>query len=898
MRRRFFILMLIAVVLIIAVSFTAVPDLLVEYLWMQELGYAFVFWKLLTVKILLFCCPAMVVFACIFWSLMIAVRRSFAFGEQREIVLADQSTYAVTATPGKASLLCSVLALLPALLFGRIFSAFWDSTIRFAWGGSYGMADPLYGNDIGFYLFRLPLYEFLQNGLAGMILTALLLTAGVYLLQALTRKSGGSAAAFPAAGSRHLYLLLALLVASWGWGFYLDRFALLYSATGAVYGAGYTDTVIVRAGLLAVTVISGLFALCLALAALRRKALFAYAGFGVYLAAVVVALVALPAAIQKFIVRPNELELETPYLEHNIRLTREAYGLDAIEDRNYPGRISQLTQADVEANRETLKNIRLWDWRPLIQTFRQLQEIRLYYSFYEVDVDRYYLDKNDYRQVMLSARELAERLPDKAATWVNRHLQFTHGYGAVMSHVSRSSGEGLPEFILQDLPPRSAAPGITVDRAALYYGEKMSGFRIVNTGVKEFDYPKGDENVYTSYAGSGGVPIDSLWKRLLYAWAFSDINILFTNYITDGSRIQYRRPLKERISSIAPFLQLDNDPYLVISEGRCFWIQDAYTVSTEFPYSEPLRGINYIRNSVKVVVDAYEGSVVLYAVQPDEPVLQAYAAAFPGLFVSAEKMPEELRAHIRYPQDLFSVQANMYRTYHMTVPQVFYNREDLWTLPQEKYAGSSVLVEPYYILIKLPGAETLEYLIMSPLTPENRDNMIAWLAAKCDEPDYGRLLLYQLPKERLIYGPMQIEAMIDQDDRISQKLSLWDQRGSKVIRGNLLVIPMAGSFLYVEPVYLIAEENDIPQLKRVIGVYGKKVVMQKTLEDVIAALTGEQEPAPPEELDRPAQVPAGELLRSIRDQLGRAEEALQEGDWSSFGKAMDRLKKELLEAEP
>jgi hypothetical protein len=617
-------------------------------------------------------------------------------------------------------------------------------------------------------------------------------------------------------------------------------------------------------------------------------------GIGSYFALLIVILVLLPAIVQKFKVQPNELELETPYLKHNIDFTRKAYLLDRIEERDYRA-LADLTIEEISQNEDTLRNIRLWDWRPIRQTFRQTQEIRLYYHFYEVDVDRYYLGKEGYRQVMLSARELAEKLPPKARTWVNERLQYTHGYGLAMSLVSEKVEEGLPRYMVKDLPP--VAAHLTVDRPAIYYGEKMPGYRIVKTKVEEFDYPRGDENVYTSYEGTGGIPINSFWRRILFAWHMSDINILLSSYITPASRIQLWRRVQERVKKIAPFLQLDSDPYLVTSGGRLYWIQDAYTVSSNFPYAEPHQGrLNYIRNSVKVVVDAYEGSVMFYTMDPDDPVLRVYRRAFPGVFKELGELPQDLRSHLRYPEGLFAIQVDKFQTYHMTIPQVFYNQEDLWTRPQEKYAGSPIQMEPYYILMRLPGERDLQYLIMTPLTPQNRDNMIAWVAAKSDFPDYGKVVVYKLPKRRLIYGPVQIEAMIDQDDVISQQLSLWDQRGSKVIRGNLLVIPVDHSFLYVEPVYLIAEQTDIPQLKRVIVVYGKKVVMKETLERAVEAISGEEKP---EVKGVPArvQVPPNRLSR-LRESMENAEKAIQRGDWAQFGKEMEFLKELLTGQSP
>jgi uncharacterized protein len=500
-------------------------------------------------------------------------------------------------------------------------------------------------------------------------------------------------------------------------------------------------------------------------------------------------------------------------------------------------------------------------------------------------VDRYRVGDAD-RQVMLAARELSGDLPGKAETWVNRYLQYTHGYGLAMSLTAEKDDQGAPVLVVKDLPP-TAESGLSVAQPAIYYGEAVSDYRIVATSVPEFDHPKGDDNVYTSYAGHGGVRLDSFWKRLLFALHQFDINILLTSYITPESRIQLWQSVQNRIRRIAPFLRLDDDPYLVISEGRLHWIQDAYTVSSWFPYAEPHLGeFNYIRNSVKIIIDAYNGAVNFYVIEPNDPVLSVYRDALPALFTALDRMPEGLRRHVRYPQDLFEAQVAKYSRYHMTVPQVFYNDEDLWAVPWERGGDEQSLMEPYYVLMRLPQEQQLQFLLMMPLTPSRRDNMIAWMAARCDFPAYGELIVYKLPKERLILGPIQIEATINQDPLISQQLTLWDQRGSRVIRGNLLVIPIEQSFLYVEPVYLVAVGTNIPQLKRVIVGDGERLAMEPTLREALAVVFGKRDQRPPQ-----AQVvEERDHLSRAREALVEAEAALRDGDWDAFGAAMQRLK--------
>ena len=744
--------------------------------------------------------------------------------------------------------------------------------------------------------FVCPFIELLQNSLTSLALITLLAVGVFYAYFGLLRssrgrpKQGWSAKAVP-----HLSTLLFVVVASWGWGFYLDHYQLLYSTQGVVYGAGYTADHVTRNAYWIMTAAAGALCALLVLNIFRPRFRTIVIGSGIYIGLYFMAVWLAPALFQRFMVQPNELARETPYLKNNIEFTRKAYNLDTIQETSYPA-LADLTPEIIARNQDTIQNIRLWDWRPLLQMYQQAQEIRLYYQFYQADVDRYHLP-DGYHQVMLSARELSADLPEKAQTWVNQKLQFTHGYGLAMSFVSKTIGGGFPEYVVENIPPESTY-GLNIKQPAIYYGESMPGYRIVATGVKELDYPKGNQNVYTSYEGTGGIPLDSVGKRLLFAWTQADINILFTSYLQPQSRIQIWRNVQERIKHIAPFLRLDQDPYAVVSEGKQYWIQDAYTVSDHFPYSNPHpadfeQGLNYIRNSVKVVVDMYDGTVRFYVMDPNDPVLAVYRRAFPGVFLDLNQLSADLKAHLRYPEDLFSIQADQYRTFHMTVPQVFYNREDLWVLPEENYAGKVAPMKPYYILMKLPGSDQLEYLLMTPFTPQKRNNMISWMAARSDFPDYGKMLFYQLPKEKLIYGPMQIEAMIDQNTTIAQQLTLWDQKGSRVIRGNLIAVPIENSFMYVVPVYLTAEGTDFPQLKRVIVISGDKVAMEPTLDEAIQSVFGTQQPQNP--LQTSARQPE---LGQARAQFDDAQKALQQGNWANFGKSMDALKRMLSEPAP
>jgi uncharacterized membrane protein (UPF0182 family) len=884
-KRRIYWYLALAVLILALIILSAITGKIVEWLWMGQLGYEGIFWRLLFIKLGWFGIAFVAVFLYFWVNLRVLIRLSLKSIEEQGVLVLKNGTAVASRWAKTISLIVSFF---PALVFALIYYSEWDTYLRFRWGGPFGFSEPIFGADVGFYIFRLPFYEVIQNGLTGLTLITFLTISLAYRSFGIVQFADRYSQKKNWPGISHAAILFLFFIGSWMWGYYLDRFELLYSTTGVVYGVGYTAYNITRISLWVMFFASlalGGFVLFNLRRGRFKKILL---GVAAYFALYIVVVPVLPGLVQKFKVEPSELELEMPFLKHNINFTRKGFQLEKIEVKTYPA-VSELTLNQISDHQQTIQNIRLWDWRPLLQTYRQTQEIRLYYEFYEVDVDRYHL-KDGYHQVMLSARELAPELPEKARTWVNQYLQFTHGYGLVMNFVSKIAEGGLPQYTIENIPPVSDE-GMVVSRPAIYYGEKTPGYRIVSTDVKEFDFPKGSQNVYASYDGKGGIPLDNLWKRLLFSWNLSDINILLTSYLNPGSRIQIWRRVRERVGKIAPFLQLDKDPYLVLSEGKLYWIQDAYTTSDRFPYSEPYSksygaSLNYIRNSVKAIVDVYEGSVRFYLMDPDDPILRAYRAAFPGVFRELSELPEDLKGHLRYPEDLFTIQADVYRTYHMTDPQVFYNREDLWTLPQEKYAGNAVPMIPYYILMRLPGEKELMYLLMIPFTPQNRDNMIAWMAAKCDFPEYGKILLYQLPKERLILGPIQIEAMIDQNTLISEQLSLWDQRGSRVIRGNLIIIPMENSFLYVEPVYLTAEGTNIPQLKRIIVVAGDKVAMEPTLDRALQVIFGK---AQPEEKRAAAPVQI-EALSKARSEIEKAEKSLQQGNWEDFGKAMERLK--------
>ena len=802
-----------------------------------------------------------------------------------------------------ARLLVAGAAVLLGLLAASIELSNWEVALRFLHQVPYGESEPVFGKDIGFYLFSLPAYVAIKNWLLLVLFFSAVLAGGVYWVQGDIELDKPPRGLSPAA-LLHGALLLGLYFAVKAWSYTLDRFLLLYSDNGIVVGAGYTD-LHVRLPILWFLV--GLAVLCAIAAAAtarwRTWRLPAAAMLLLFASSILVSGL-FSALFNRFYVKPSELQLETPYIERNIALTRQAYNLRQIAVKPFQAE-EKLSFATLEANRPTTDNIRLWDVQPLMSTYAQLQEIRTYYRFLDMDIDRYRLD-GAYQQVMLSARELDPALlPANAQTWVNLHLLFTHGNGVVMSPVTQKSSEGLPLFYLQDIPP-VATGGPAVREPRLYFGQAEENYAIVKGSTPEFDYPKGKDNVYAAYDGADGVAIGDTARRALFSWYYGDPNILLTEYITAESRILFHRNIQDRVRTIAPVLRLDHDPYIVVSGGRLFWMQDAYTTSDWFPYAQPQSagGLNYIRNSVKVVIDAYNGAVDFYVSDPDDPIIKTYQRIFPSLFKPLAAMPADLQQHIRYPEDLFLVQAQLYRTYHMDRAEVFYNREDLWQFPRQPADSDALLgrdaqrMAPYYMIMRLPGEPRAEFVLMLPMVPSQRENMIAWLAARCDPPDYGKLVVYEFPKDKQVFGPFQIEARIQQNTDISQQISLWNQMGSRVIRGHLLVVPIENSILYVSPLYLRAATGQLPELKRVIAAYGDRVVMEETLGAALAALFKDTAPPPARPAEAGATTAAGPADARAREALvhyDRAIERLKAGDFAGFGTELDALRP-LLEA--
>jgi len=879
-------------------------DLLVDWLWFSSIGYLQVFWTTIGAETVVFLAvwtgTAIPLWLNGWLAVRVVRRRSTqvaaAFG-WKAAGPAPPDLLAIMRDRLQWSWIVAGGAGLLAMLVAAAEVGNWGVILQFFYHVPFGADDPLFNKDISFYLFVLPTYILIKNWMLLTLVLSALFAAAIYWVHGEIEYDVHHRSMSPTAiahGSALLGLLFVVKAFSYG----LDRYLLLYGDNGVVVGASYTDVHVGIPGLWLLIGFSiiGAFA---AWANLRERTyrLPAAAFFLVAIGSFVLS-GAVPVLFRQFFVKPSELQLEKPYIERNIALTRRAYNLDQIATKPFAAE-QTLTFKTLDANKATIENIRLWDWLPLSDTYAQLQEIRTYYKFHDLDVDRYWLD-GSYQSVMLSARELRPSLlPPNAQTWVNRHVLFTHGNGAVMSPVTRKSTEGLPFFYLRDIPP-VADGGPRIHEPRVYYGEESDSYVIVKGSTPEFDYPKGKDNVYAAYDGAGGIPIGAMVWQGLFAYYFNDPNLVLSSYITADSRIMIRRNIRERVRTIAPFLRLDRDPYLVISNGRMFWIQDAYTTSSYFPASQPAQGLelNYIRNAVKIIVDAYNGTVDFYVIDAGDPIAATYRRIFPSLFKPFAAMPADLQKHIRYPEDLFLIQARLYQTYHMEAAEVFYNREDLWQFPRQPGGDGIATMAPYYIIMRLPGEPQAEFFLMVPMAPSRRDNMIAWLAARCDAPDYGKLIVYEFPKEKLVYGPFQIEARINQSTEISQQITLWNQMGSRVIRGaNLLVIPIENSILYVSPLYLRAEHGHLQELKRVIAAYGEHVVMKETLAEALSALFIEPGAAratsnTPEEM--PLADPAASQAREALDRYNQAVERLKSGDWKGFGTQFDAMR-ELLE---
>ncbi len=890
--------------LVLFIVLNVAKGLYVDWLWFDGAGFRSVYATRLTTQIYLFLGGAAIFLGYFSFNVFLAGRLAV-----RNPVpgLSDEEAAAI-----RRLILLALVAgtIFLAVIFGAIAAGKWDIVLRFLNRESFGIEDPQFGKDVGFYVFTLPGLRAAYGWLMGAAVITTVIVAALYLFRYIT--SGADASAVRQT-KIHLSALLVAVIALFIWRYWLNTFEINFSETGVVFGAAYTDIHarlvflyvgmalgVITAAVLLISMIRG--TIMLPIGAMIGWALIAIVGGAVY-----------PASVQRLTVLPNELEKERQYLERNIEMTRIAFGLNEIEERPYPAEENvSAAEINAEENAETLGNIRLLDVRPLLQTYNQIQTIRPLYQFLDVDIDRYVID-GVRRQVMVSARELSPALlPVEAQSWVNQRLQFTHGYGAVVSPVNEVVQEGLPDILFGDIPvnDKTAEGDFNVTRPEIYYGEQPDHYVIVKTSAQEFNYPVGDGNVQTVFEGDSGVGIGNIFRKLVFAWEFQDFNILISSSLGGDSRILWRRNIQERINSLAPFLTLDEDPYLVIVDGQFFWIQDAYTTTDRFPYSQPApAGYNYVRNSVKVVVNAYDGTTTLYLNDDSDPIIRSYARIFPKLFTPLDEMPTELREHLRYPEDLFLAQVNQYRTYHIQDPGVLYNKEDIWSIPRELFEDTEVLVEPYYVIMRLPGEDQAEFILILPLTPARRENTIAWVAARSDEPNRGKLLSFRFPTDSLVFGPRQIESRIDQDTAISGQFSLWNQSGSRVIRGNLLMIPIGNGIIFVEPIYLQAETSQLPELKRVIVVNGNEIAMEETLQESIEVIfggasltlpsldpTGSPQPTTTQPTATPS--PAGptptpstsgppstlsELAAEASAAFERAQEALRAGDFATYG---------------
>jgi len=895
-RRRNFTPWLVSLALV-ALAARLGASLWVDALWFAEVGYSDVFRTRIASQLVLGLFGFGIAFPVFFFSFRAALRRSPSTG----LGPRGQVDLVMLRLERRLPLLVAAVSAALGLAVAASLASQWLVLQTFWHRVPYGLQDPIFGRDLGFHLFTLPALRLVHGWLWLLTLLTTLGTLVVYGVR------GGliDARGVRPASRTHLGMLAALFLVLLAGHFVLAQFDILHSRQGAVYGASFTDVKAGLVGLRAMVAVTLFAAVVLFVGARRGRWLLVAGGPGLVAAAYVLSAVIVPSAVQKLVVEPNELLKERPYIENALRFTREAYDLDSVEMRDF-----QLTPtaptAVLQGQSATVENVRLWDWRPLLATYRQIQEIRPYYNFSDVDIDRYVIGGRP-RQVMLSTRELAyDQINPDARTWVNLHLKYTHGYGLCMSPVNEITAEGLPTLYIRDIPPVSTVD-LPVTRPEIYFGEQTTEFVLVGTSEDEFDYPSGDSNQFTRYAGVGGIGIGSFMRRALFAWHLRSRELLFTSALGSETRILLNRTLEARLHKIAPFLRYDRDPYVVLDEGQLFWIVDAYTTSNRFPYSQPEGGVNYIRNAVKVVIDAYHGATKFYVADSQDPVLQVYRQVFPILFQDMDTLPAGLRAHLRYPLDLFRVQAETFATFHMEDPQVFYNKEDLWQVPIESTEGHEAIMEPYYTIMALPGEEAAEMILMLPFTPSRKDNMISWMAARCDGEALGRRVVFQFPKQELVYGPRQIEARIDQDAEISQQLTLWSQRGSNVIRGNLLVIPISGSVLYVEPLYLRAEKGALPELKRVIVAHGNQIAMEVNLEAALGRVFGSDFAGGKAMATTIGAVPTGEqdppgltLVGDVRavatralDILRQADEAMRAGDWRRYGEAMERLRQQL-----
>jgi hypothetical protein len=898
---------------LLGIGLPLLARLYIDLRWYGELGHSELFLTPLATRLVIGVATGLAVGAALLLNLRLARSRSRG--------LAPLYLYDPDGSPRFNLSETSVRLALPvcvalAIATGLYYEQHWGTWLQFLHASEFGLRDPIFGRDVGFYVFKLPFYEAASALALWLLGSSLALSAGLYALRgALIVTEHQTRVHRPA--RMHLSVLLALLLVTLALHAYLGMFDILQSKLGPMMtGASYSD---VNAKLPALRIkigVAAVAALLVLASSTREDFNLAILAAVLYIGAQI-GVQAYPSFVHRFSVRPNQLEREAPYLKYNIDATRAAYGLDAVAERELSAR-GTLTAEDIARNGDTVENIRLWDHQPLLETFAQIQEIRTYYDFAAVDNDRYRINGR-LRQVMLSARELttdSDSLPNP--TWINKRLEFTHGYGLTLGPVNETTQEGLPVLFVQDIPPVSHVPDLRVTRPGIYFGELSSDYVFVRTRNREFDYPAGQGNVETDYEGKGGIRFDSPLVRLALALQLTSFEVLLSDDIDSDSRALLHRNIKERLRRIAPFLKLDADPYLVVrDDGTLVWIYDAYTTSRRYPYSEPDRkhGHNYIRNSVKAVIDAYDGTVVLYAADERDPLLRTWRRVFPHSFTPLHKMPADIRSHLRYPELIFDTQTEMFATYHMRSAELLYNSEDQWEVPAIVTPAGKEKMKPYYTVMKLPGERHAEFILMLPFTPKRKDNLAAWMVARSDGDRLGELIVYRFPKDRLVFGPQQVVTRINQDADIARQISLWNQRGSAVF-GTLLVIPIEESLIYVRPLYLRSEGGKIPELKRVIVAYEKQIAMKPSLREAVEAVFGarrEASAAADASAVAADAIQAGAARADTAAEAGNAPAALaaqalqhferaiaaqRSGDWAGYGAELQAVERVLRDMAP
>lgn len=952
---------LIVIILLLIVLFLSLIGFITDFLWFKELGYVSVFLKKLVTQLEIGI-PTFIIITLLAYIYLKFLKRGY-FKKVASVEHTDHK---------RLNLISWGMAIVFAALVTFVsVTRLWFEILKFANSTGFDIADPLFHLDVSFYVFRLAFIKELNQIIIGVIIAFAILTLLYYVILLSMRTpqmfeekeepfdeerfdgsfsgettQSGSRAGFDNVNEmfgrvaemftgrkrpihtapkkkkqfddqnfmqlviiaeKQLIIVGVLFFLMVGVNFFLKQFDLLYGHTGAVYGASFTDVTITLWVYRVIMVLSIAAAIMFAAGIVKRKFKMVAT---VPVVMILVGLLGTGAGmlIQNFVVSPDEINKESEYLEHNIKYTQTAYDLANVTIKPFPAN-NNLTGEDINNNMETISNIRINDYEPAEKFYNQTQCLRPYYTFHDVDVDRYMVN-GEYTQTFQSAREIDEEKISQA--WLNKHLKYTHGYGITLSRVDKVTSSGQPDMLIDSIPPVSEVKEIDIKRPEIYFGEKTNDYVLLNTNEEEFDYPDGDNNKYSTYEGSAGIKLNLL-NKTMFSIRERSLKLLVSSNITSDSRIVINRNIEERVKEIMPYLEYDSDPYIVTADGNLYWMIDAYTTSNKYPYSEPFdsaTGMNYIRNSIKVVIDAYNGTTNYYLVDHKDPIANTYKEIYPKLFKDFEEMPESLQPHIRYPNVLFNIQANVYKQYHMTDVKVFYQREDMWDIADEIYGTEETAMTPNYYIMKLPGETNAEFVNSIPYTPKDKRNMTGLLMARNDGDNYGQLILYQLPKSKTINGPMLVEAQIDQNTEISKEFSLWDSAGSKYSRGNMFVIPIEESLVYVEPIYLEASNSSIPEVKRVIVAYGEQIAYEETLAEALNALFGEgsayESPSSRDAQEQEGQIQPGEdkplsqteLAQKAQEAFDNAEKAQKDGDWAKYGEYLDELEDYLNQLAP